>query len=83
MASSLNGYSASSEKYRGAVVEVILILESLIPAASDRSMHCFQDLQLPPAFALPIDEAISRAIELAYDRDFSHIPYVIVRHYHQ
>lgn len=33
-----------------------------------------EDLQLSPAFALPQDEAISRAIELAYDRDFSHIP---------
>lgn len=35
-----------------------------------------QDLQLPPAFALPKDERISRAIDLAYERDFSHIPYV-------
>lgn len=34
-----------------------------------------QDLQLPPAFALPSDEAISRAIELAYERDFSQLPY--------
>ncbi|KAJ3558888.1 hypothetical protein NM688_g662 [Phlebia brevispora] len=33
-----------------------------------------EDLQLPPAFALPADEAISRAIELAYERDFSQIP---------
>ncbi|KIY48430.1 hypothetical protein FISHEDRAFT_43315 [Fistulina hepatica ATCC 64428] len=33
-----------------------------------------EDLQLPPAFALPEDEAIARAIDLAYDRDFSHIP---------
>ncbi|KAL4253057.1 CBS domain superfamily protein [Abortiporus biennis] len=33
-----------------------------------------EDLQLPPAFALPSDEAISRAIELAYERDFSYIP---------
>ncbi|KAF8526526.1 hypothetical protein BU17DRAFT_74097 [Hysterangium stoloniferum] len=33
-----------------------------------------EDLQLPPAFALPENEAIARAIELAYDRDFSHIP---------
>ncbi|KAK0445134.1 hypothetical protein EV421DRAFT_1902592 [Armillaria borealis] len=33
-----------------------------------------EDLQLPPAFALPSTEVISRAIELAYDRDFSHIP---------
>ncbi|EED84871.1 predicted protein, partial [Postia placenta Mad-698-R] len=33
-----------------------------------------QDLQLPPAFALPSSEAISRAIELAYERDFSYIP---------
>ncbi|KAI5120893.1 hypothetical protein M0805_002993 [Coniferiporia weirii] len=33
-----------------------------------------EDLQLPPAFALPRSENIARAIELAYDRDFSHIP---------
>ncbi|KAK7683203.1 hypothetical protein QCA50_013876 [Cerrena zonata] len=33
-----------------------------------------EDLQLPPAFALPKTEAISRAIELAYERDFSYIP---------
>ncbi|KAL4260414.1 CBS domain superfamily protein [Pleurotus pulmonarius] len=33
-----------------------------------------EDLQLPPAFALPYQESISRAIELAYERDFSHIP---------
>ncbi|TBU41723.1 hypothetical protein BD309DRAFT_964649 [Dichomitus squalens] len=33
-----------------------------------------EDLQLPPAFSLPSDEAISRAIEMAYERDFSHIP---------
>ncbi|KIJ39111.1 hypothetical protein M422DRAFT_175777 [Sphaerobolus stellatus SS14] len=33
-----------------------------------------EDMQLPPAFSLPENEAIARAIELAYDRDFSHIP---------
>jgi len=33
-----------------------------------------EDLQLPPAFTLPREEAIAAAIELAYDRDFSHIP---------
>ncbi|KAN0136904.1 hypothetical protein V8E53_005345 [Lactarius tabidus] len=33
-----------------------------------------EDLQLPPAFSLPRSELIARAIELAYDRDFSHIP---------
>jgi len=33
-----------------------------------------EDLQLPPAFALPKEEFISRALELAYERDFSHIP---------
>ncbi|RDB30346.1 Cystathionine beta-synthase [Hypsizygus marmoreus] len=38
-----------------------------------------EDLQLPPAFSLPENEAISRAIELAYERDFSHIP-VLDRH---
>jgi len=33
-----------------------------------------EDLQLPPAFSLPQQESISRALELAYERDFSHIP---------
>ncbi|KAF8500232.1 hypothetical protein F5888DRAFT_1793505 [Russula emetica] len=33
-----------------------------------------EDLQLPPAFCLPGTELIARAIELAYERDFSHIP---------
>ncbi|KAF8886528.1 hypothetical protein BD779DRAFT_1441608 [Infundibulicybe gibba] len=33
-----------------------------------------EDLQLPPAFSLPSNEPISRAIEAAYERDFSHIP---------
>ncbi|KAG2129295.1 hypothetical protein BD769DRAFT_1627998 [Suillus cothurnatus] len=33
-----------------------------------------EDLQLPPAFCLPSTESVSRAMELAYDRDFSHIP---------
>jgi len=38
-----------------------------------------EDLQLPPAFSLPSTEPISRAIELAYERDFSHLP-VLDRH---
>ncbi|KAL9709898.1 hypothetical protein Ac2012v2_006956 [Leucoagaricus gongylophorus] len=33
-----------------------------------------EDLQLSPAFALYSTEHISRAIELAYERDFSYIP---------
>ncbi|KAF8156933.1 hypothetical protein B0H34DRAFT_675304 [Crassisporium funariophilum] len=33
-----------------------------------------EDLQLPPAFSIASNEAISRAVELAYERDFSHIP---------
>jgi len=33
-----------------------------------------EDLQLPPAFALDRDERISKAIELAYERDFSYFP---------
>ncbi|KAI9507249.1 hypothetical protein F5148DRAFT_1206449 [Russula earlei] len=33
-----------------------------------------EDLQLPPAFCFPRTELIAHAIELAYDRDFSHIP---------
>jgi len=42
----------------------------------DTSPEVAQDMQLPPAFSLPHDEKIGRAIELAYDRDFSHIPLV-------
>ncbi|KAJ7484727.1 hypothetical protein FB451DRAFT_1028830 [Mycena latifolia] len=38
-----------------------------------------EDLQLPPPFTVQANEAIARAIELAYDRDFSHIP-VLNRH---
>ncbi|KAF8801082.1 hypothetical protein BYT27DRAFT_7198658 [Phlegmacium glaucopus] len=33
-----------------------------------------EDLQLPPAFSISANEAIARAVELAYERDFSHIP---------
>ncbi|CUA68298.1 DnaJ homolog subfamily C member 7 [Pongo abelii] [Rhizoctonia solani] len=33
-----------------------------------------EDLQLPPAFALSRTEHVVKAIELAYDRDFSYIP---------
>ncbi|KAF8660766.1 hypothetical protein AX16_001560 [Volvariella volvacea WC 439] len=33
-----------------------------------------EDLQLPPAFSLPWNQSIVRAIEAAYDRDFSYIP---------
>ncbi|KAI0777769.1 hypothetical protein BD413DRAFT_188339 [Trametes elegans] len=33
-----------------------------------------EDLQLQPAFTIPSDEAISHAVEMAYERDFSHIP---------
>ncbi|KAJ7128051.1 hypothetical protein C8R46DRAFT_51417 [Mycena filopes] len=33
-----------------------------------------EDLQLPPAFTVQANETISRAIEQAYERDFSHIP---------
>ncbi|KAI0336861.1 hypothetical protein GY45DRAFT_26331 [Cubamyces sp. BRFM 1775] len=44
------------------------------PASDKYRGAVVEDLQLPPAFALPSDEAISRAIEMAYERDFSHIP---------
>jgi len=33
-----------------------------------------EDLQLPPAFSLSQTQLVDRAIELAYERDFSHIP---------
>ena len=37
-------------------------------------------MQLPPAFALDQDEAIVKAIEMAYERDFSFLPYVLSIH---
>lgn len=48
---------------------------STFSMASDRYRGAVvEDLQLPPAFALPISESIGRAIEMSYDRDFSHFP---------
>ncbi|KAF9447827.1 hypothetical protein P691DRAFT_801771 [Macrolepiota fuliginosa MF-IS2] len=50
-------------------------LASTLGANSDKYRGAVvEDLQLPPAFALPSTEPIARAIELAYERDFSHIP---------
>ena len=69
------------DKYRGAVVEVTRSKGALHVSAHLADLSSFfsfklQDLQLPPAFSLPGSELIAHAIELAYDRDFSHIPYV-------
>lgn len=33
-------------------------------------------MQLPPAFSLSQSQLVARAIESAYERDYSHIPYV-------
>ncbi|KAJ7910639.1 hypothetical protein B0H13DRAFT_2011705 [Mycena leptocephala] len=44
------------------------------PAAEKYRGAVVEDLQLPPAFTVQSNETISRAIELAYERDFSHIP---------
>jgi len=38
-----------------------------------------EDLQLPPAFCLSQSQPVARAIELAYERDYSHIP-ILNRH---
>ncbi|KAF8180419.1 hypothetical protein BJ912DRAFT_981255 [Pholiota molesta] len=34
----------------------------------------YRGFATPPAFSISSNEAISRAIEMAYERDFSHIP---------
>lgn len=47
---------------------------SVLPPPDKYRGAVVEDLQLPPAFSLPRSELIARAIELAYDRDFSHIP---------
>lgn len=62
---------AAADKYRGAVVEVS---NTDIADWDANFQKPAQDLQLPPAFTLPREEPILAAIELAYDRDFSHIP---------
>ncbi|KAJ7207118.1 hypothetical protein GGX14DRAFT_456280 [Mycena pura] len=50
------------------------------PATADKYRGAVvEDLQLPPAFTVHSSETISRAIESAYERDFSHIP-VLDRH---
>ncbi|KAG8722138.1 hypothetical protein FRC08_006587 [Ceratobasidium sp. 394] len=38
-----------------------------------------EDLQLPPAFALSQSERVEKAVQLAYDRDFSFIPVLDTR----
>jgi len=55
-----------------AIASVSSIFKSL-PADGYRGA-VVEDLQLPPAFSISANEAISRAVELAYERDFSHIP---------
>ena len=60
-----------ADKYRGAVVEASQSSNPL-----DFIDISLQDLQLPPAFCIPSSEPIRLAIEQAYERDFSHIPFV-------
>ncbi|KAJ7627611.1 hypothetical protein DFH06DRAFT_1227660 [Mycena polygramma] len=50
-----------------------------VPAAEKYRGAVVEDLQLPPAFTVQASETILRAIEQAYERDFSHIP-VLDRH---
>ncbi|KZT28120.1 hypothetical protein NEOLEDRAFT_1130096 [Neolentinus lepideus HHB14362 ss-1] len=50
------------------------VLNGTIPEGDKYRGAVVEDLQLPPAFALPTDEAVSRAIDLAYERDYSYIP---------
>ncbi|KAF8624991.1 hypothetical protein AX15_005622 [Amanita polypyramis BW_CC] len=53
----------------------ISLLASDLSIPSDKYRGAVvEDLQLAPAFSLPSSEPISRAIEQAYERDFSHIP---------
>ncbi|KAI0264749.1 hypothetical protein BC834DRAFT_924578 [Gloeopeniophorella convolvens] len=47
---------------------------SVLPPSDKYRGAVVEDLQLSPAFSLPRTELIARAVELAYDRDFSHIP---------
>ncbi|KAJ1306487.1 hypothetical protein OPQ81_007490 [Rhizoctonia solani] len=44
------------------------------PRSSKYRGAVVEDLQLPPAFALSRNEHVEKAIQLAYDRDFSYIP---------
>ncbi|UOH83723.1 hypothetical protein LQV05_006458 [Cryptococcus neoformans] len=44
------------------------------PVAHDYRGACVEDLQLPPAFCLPGDAPLLKALEAAYDREFDHLP---------
>ncbi|ALO69601.1 hypothetical protein CNBK2960 [Cryptococcus deneoformans B-3501A] len=44
------------------------------PTAHDYRGACVEDLQLPPAFCLPEDAPLLKALEAAYDREFDHLP---------
>lgn len=68
--SGINGASASSSSSSSQMDS------SMMSAIHKYRGAVVEDLQLPPAFALPSTEYISRAIELAYERDFSYIPCV-------
>jgi len=57
-----------------ATTSSISSLEHLALPADRYRGAVVEDLQLPPAFSVSSNEAISRAIEMAYERDFSHIP---------
>lgn len=48
----------------------------IFPHASQTNRSGVQDLQLPPAFCLPQDAPLLKALEAAYDRDFDHLPWV-------
>jgi hypothetical protein len=63
-----------ADKYRGASVEVRIHSCSMTGRVG--VLTRMQDLQLPPAFCLSQLQLVARAIELAYERDYSHIPYV-------
>jgi len=54
---------------------MIADMSQFLPMGGDRFRGAVvEDLQLPPAFTLEMDELIIKAIECAYERDFSYIP---------
>lgn len=61
----------ATHDYRGACVEVRMCD---LPNVSQTNRSGIQDLQLPPAFCLPQDAPLLKALEAAYDRDFDHLP---------
>lgn len=68
----------NNDRHHAGLLASIFELPYRAPSPADKYRGAVvEDLQLPPAFCISKRERIERAIEFAYERDFSHIPCVL------